>query len=341
MKRAKQNKVAPAPTVDFEVFNIMDDAPANVLDYLQCADNGIYFEPLVSYESLMQLTTTGVHHASALQAKANILKKTFEPSEYLSRKDFELFVMNYLTLGDGYLQITRNRLGGVLKLTSLLTMYTRMASDMKHYLYIRNRFGLNGLQYDTIKIADVVNVKQHDLRQQIYGLPEYLPAMHSIMLNNSATRFRRRYYDNGSHAGFILYCTDEKINEDDWNVLKSNMRQSRGRGNFKNVMLRSPGGSPNGKDGIKLIPISEVAAKDEFLNIKSVSAEDMLAAHRVPAILMGIVPQNAGGLGDPIKAAKVFYEHEIAPIQESFKSINEQLGIDVFKFKDYQLDTPT
>ena len=75
--------------------------------------------------------------------------------------------------------------------------------------------------------------------------------------------------------------------------------------------------------------------------IKSVSAEDMLAAHRVPAILMGIVPQNAGGLGDPIKAAKVFYEHEIAPIQESFKSINEQLGIDVFKFKDYQLDTPT
>ena len=43
MKRAKQNKVAPAPTVDFEVLNIMDDAPAKVLDYLQCADNGIYF----------------------------------------------------------------------------------------------------------------------------------------------------------------------------------------------------------------------------------------------------------------------------------------------------------
>ena len=43
----------------------------------------------------------------------------------------------------------------------------------------------------------------------------------------------------------------------------------------------------------------------------------------------------------PIKAATVFYEHEIAQIQESFKSINEQLGIEVFKFKDYQLVTPT
>ena len=335
MKRAKQNKVAPAPTVDFEVFNIMDDAPANVLDYLQCADNGIYFEPLISYESLMQLTTTGVHHASALQAKANILKKTFEPSEHLSRKDFELFVMNYLTLGDGYLQITRNRLGGVLKLTSLLTMYTRMASDMKHYLYIRNRFGVNGLQYDSIKLADVVNVKQHDLRQQIYGVPEYLPAMHSIMLNNSATRFRRRYYDNGSHAGFIFYATDAQINEDDWETLKQNMREAKGGGNFKNMYLRSVNGS---KDGIQLIPISEVAAKDEFLNIKSVSADDMLAIHRVPPKLMGIVPKSAGSLGDAITDANVFAVNEVQPIQRDMLAINDMFGLPVLEFEPYQIE---
>lgn len=36
------------------------------------------------------------------------------------------------------------------------------------------------------------------------------------------------------------------------------------------------------KDGIQIIPLSEVAAKDEFLNIKNVSRDDMMAAHRVP-----------------------------------------------------------
>ena len=57
--------------------------------------------------------------------------------------------------------------------------------------------------------------------------------------------------------------------------------------------------SPNGKkDGIQIIPLSEVAAKDEFLNIKNVSRDDMLAAHRVPPQLMGIIPTNTGGFGD-------------------------------------------
>ena len=323
--------------VDIEAFSFFDEGPAYLLDALECHHNGVYFEPLVAYESLMQLMHSGVHHASALQAKANILKETFVPTEYLSHKDFELFVMNYLVLADGYLQIVRNRMNDVIALRPLLTMYTRMAVDMQHYLYIRNRVDLRRLEYETLPMADVVNVKQQDLRQQIYGMPSYLPAMHSIMLNNSATKFRRRFYDNGSHAGFILYSTDANLSPEDWDKLKAQMAQSRNDGNFKNLYLRSPHGNA---DDLKLIPISEVAAKDEFLNIKGASAEDMMAIHRVPAILMGIVPRNAGGLGDPIKAAAVFFRNEIAPIQQSFLGINEQLGIEAFKFKPYTLDMP-
>jgi capsid portal protein len=47
-----------------------------------------------------------------------------------------------------------------------------------------------------------------DINQEVYGLPEYLGALHAAWLNESATLFRRRYYENGSHAGFILYMTD-------------------------------------------------------------------------------------------------------------------------------------
>lgn len=43
---------------------------------------------------------------------------------------------------------------------------------------------------------------------------------------------------------------------------------------------------------------SEVTSKDEFLNIKNVSRDDMLAAHRVLPQMMGIIPQNTGGFGD-------------------------------------------
>ncbi|MBB6244156.1 hypothetical protein [Rhodanobacter sp. MP1X3] len=41
--------------------------------------------------------------------------------------------------------------------------------------------------------------------------------------------------------------------------------ESKGPGNFRNLFLYAPGGK---KDGTQMIPISEVAAKDEFFNIK-------------------------------------------------------------------------
>jgi capsid portal protein len=113
------------------------------------------------------------------------------------------------------------------------------------------------------------------------------------------------------------------------------MRDAKGRGNFKNMYVRAPNGT---KDGIQLIPVSEVAAKDEFLNIKSVSADDMMAIHRVPPKLMGIVPKNAGSLGDGITDAKVFAVNEVQPIQRDMMAINEAFGMTVVDFEPYQIE---
>ncbi|MDR8916927.1 hypothetical protein FEP54_02211 [Burkholderia multivorans] len=95
--------------------------------------------------------------------------------------------------------------------------------------------------------------------------------------------------------------------------------------------------APKGKkDGIQLLPIGEVAAKDEFWNIKKVTVEDQLAAHRVPPQLMGIIPSNAGGFGDVHKAAEVFNELEIEPLKARLREVNDWLGIEVVRFRDFE-----
>ncbi|MDR8290807.1 phage portal protein, partial [Acinetobacter baumannii] len=76
-----------------------------------------------------------------------------------------------------------------------------------------------------------------------------------------------------------LYMTDSGIDDDDVEGLKQAMKDSRGPGNFRNLFLHAPGGK---KDGLQLIPISELAAKDEFLNIKNVTRDDVLASQRTP-----------------------------------------------------------
>ncbi|MNM66003.1 Phage portal protein [compost metagenome] len=90
---------------------------------------------------------------------------------------------------------------------------------------------------------------------------------------------------------------------------------------------------------IQILPVSDVAAKDEFFNIKSVTRDDQLAAHRVPPQLMGILPNNAGGFGAVEPAARVFARNELVPLQAQFMAINEWAGVEVVRFAPYDLAT--
>jgi capsid portal protein len=66
---------------------------------------------------------------------------------------------------------------------------------------------------------------------------------------------------------------------------------------------------------MQVIPVSEVAAKDEFNSIKNQTRDDVLASLRIPPQLMGIVPQNAGGFGSVREAGEVWFENELKPCQ--------------------------
>lgn len=172
---------------------------------------------------------------------------------------------------------------------------------------------------------------QPDVNQEIYGVPEYMSALQAALLNEAATLFRRKYYLNGAHAGYIMYASGE-IDVADTTALKEQMRMAKGPGNFRSLFFHSP----NGKESsIKIIPIAEAGAKDEFLGIKSASAADIMAAHRVPPQLMGIVPAQGSAFGNPIDAVKMFERNEIRPLCDVFLDINDQLGLPAVVFEEH------
>ena len=61
----------------------------------------------------------------------------------------------------------------------------------------------------------VFHLMEPDVNQELYGVPQYLSALQSAWLNEAATLFRRKYYKNGSHAGFVFYMTDAAANTQD------------------------------------------------------------------------------------------------------------------------------
>lgn len=132
-----------------------------------------------------------------------------------------------------------------------------------------------------------------------------------------------------------MYMPDAAQNQEDVNNIRQAMKSAKGPGNFRNLFMYSPNGK---KDGIQIIPLSEVAAKNEFLNIKNVSRDDMMAAHRVTPQMMGIMSSNVGGVGDVEKAANVFVRNELIPLQKRLEELNIWLGDTVITFRHYSLE---
>lgn len=311
-----------------EMFTFGEPEPVlssrDILDYIECWKNGKWYEPPLSLGGLAKCTRASVYLQSGLNFKRNMLSRAFVPHKLLSRQAFEQFAMDWLCFGNAYLEKRDNMLRQNLGLKPVLARYMRVGVEADRFFQVETFHDAHAFAKGSI-----CHVREADVNQEIYGLPEWLSAIQSALLNEASTLFRRKYYQNGSHAGFILYMTDAAQNEQDIANLREKMKQNKGPGNFRNIFMYAPNGK---KDGIQLIPISEVATKDDFASIKNISRDDLLAALRIPPQLMGIIPQNAAGFGSLQEAAKVWADNELAPLQARLSVVNEWVGEEVVRW---------
>src|SRR6187402_3544975 len=184
---------APEQQTGMQAFTFGEPEPidrASMLDYRYVYSSGRWYEPPVSLVGLANMVQIAPHHASALYLKRNLLVESFVPSSYLSTREFAAMTMDYLTFNNGYLQVQRSIVGNPLKLSRLPSLQTRVGMEAGQFWFCPE-----GRQETEYKSGDVVHLFDVDLKQEIYGVPEYLSALHAAQLNRSATLFRRKYYD--------------------------------------------------------------------------------------------------------------------------------------------------
>lgn len=299
-----------------------------IFDLFEVAHNGRWYEPPISLAGLGRAYRMAPHHQSAILLKRNLLTASFVPSAVFPKAEFARWALDWLIMGNAYLERVRSLGGRTAALRCSLAAYTRVGRKEGQFFWApRNCAFGDAVEYP---VGAIHHLAEPDPMQEIYGMPEYLSALQSGLLNEAATLFRRKYYRNGSHAGYILYVGDESLSDADSKAIRDAMREAKGPGNFRNFFLHLPKGKEN---SVKIIPIATVGANDEFLNIKAVTAEDLLAAHRVPPQLIGVVPKNTAGFGNVKDAAAMFYEMEIVPIQERMRELNDWAAAEVLRFE--------
>ncbi|WP_312244439.1 phage portal protein [Stutzerimonas nitrititolerans] len=277
------------------------------------------YKPPVSRVGLAKLLRANAHHGAIPKFKRNMLLREFIPSAGCSTRTMGRAGLDFMVFGEAYFLRQSNLLGQVLELDHLPAINMRIKVDGGYVMLQPNG---QEIEFDQDEIEHVMD---YDVEQDIYGVPDYLGGMQALLLNEAATLFRRRYYSNGAHAGYIFYTNDPDLTEEDESELRAQISASKGVGNFRSMFVNIPGGT---EKAIQIIPVGDFQAKDELEKVKNITRNDVIAAWRMNPALAGIIPENSAGFGDIEKIDRVYTANEIRPICQLFDQVNDLLRAD-------------
>lgn len=294
-----------------------------ITDYLGLFfdDNSEIYTPPVHQAGLIKATKANAHHGSCIGFKRNMLVSRYIPSPVMPLMQLHAAALDFEILGQCYFKKYFNRLGQITRMEHLPAVNMRRGQDKDG----ESRYCL--LQRNGERVwfepGEVLHVMEYDPLQQYYGLPQYMGGLQSALLSEDATLFRRRYYKNGSHMGYIFYTNDPDLDPETEKKLKRQIKDGKGVGNFRSLFINIPNGA---EKAVQIIPVGDISQKDEFERIKRISADEVLVAHRMQPSLAGVKPDNTGGFGDIEKISKVYLQNEIGPKAMVFmEAINQHL----------------
>lgn len=315
----KQRKTPKKTSMAFKLGDIESVLTTSPADYLGVfLGAGDYYEPPVSLIGLGKILRANGYHCTIPPFRRNRLLQYYKSNDVLSDRDLGAASIDYDVFGNCYFQKIYNAFNHVIGYRHLPAINMRKAKGQDVYCQLQK----NGKPTIFFEPGEVVHFLEYDVNQQIYGVPQYFGGINSVLLSEDATLFRRKYYVNGAHMGYILYTSDPSMSPDDEELLKSQVKASKGVGNFRSLYLNIPNGK---KDSVQLIPVGDIATKDEFERIKNISRAEILAMWRIQAALAGVMPENSGGFGDIEKIARVYFEYETVPMQDVFLQLNTEL----------------
>ncbi|MFJ2388788.1 phage portal protein [Pseudomonas koreensis] len=273
----------------------------------------------MSRAGLAKLLRANAHHGAIPKFKRNLLLREFIASAGCSTETMGRAGLDYMVFGEAYFYNDTNAFGQVLELQHLPAINMRVKVDGGYVMLLPDN---KEMEFEAHEISHVLD---YDVEQNIYGIPDYLGGLQALLLNEAATLFRRRYYSNGAHAGYIFYTNDPDLTEEDEDELRAQISASKGVGNFRSMFVNIPNGKEN---AIQIIPVGDFQAKDELEKVKNITRNDVIAAWRMNPALAGIIPENTGGFGDIEKIDRVYTSNEIRPICQLFNQLNDRLRED-------------
>lgn len=251
------------------------------------------------------------------------------------------------TVGNGYLEITRNSMGEVDGFYHVPATTVRIRPDRRGFLQIRDgrkrRFRALGVapsvDPETGEVPnEILHFRKYTPQSTYYGVPDILPAVSAVAGDRAAAEYNVSFFEHNAVPRMAVVVEGGQISKELLRQIRRFMESEIKGQAHKTLVLEVPGEDTK----LRLERLSQTNGEDAaFLDYRRANRDEILMVHRVPPSKITIV-ENAN-LANSVDQDKTFREQVVRPEQRRIeyqlnRMIREQVGIESWEFRFREMD---
>ena len=257
--------------------------------------------------------------------KGPVVDIFYNPNPLLSYTDlFELTTIHLEIFGEAYWEIVKDELGIPIALYPLRPDRIKLIPDPKRYIsgYI---YSVNGEEI-RLDVNDVVHFRYHSPLNEFEALAPLKALIAPAILDLYAVAYNQRFFKHGTKIPGIL-TIDSSITEEEFDRIKNKIMQFYSGVESAHKLLVLTG-------DVKYQEVGTRPKDFEFLSLRKMTREEILAVLGVPPALVGIF-EYANYANSEVQR-RMFWENTVIPIVRKIsEAINHQL---MPLFGDYEVE---
>mgnify|MGYP000229420842 CR=1 FL=1 len=248
---------------------------------------------------LLQSTVMGTYHARSLAFKrlASIgngydTERRDAVRATLSDFDLSAFAADFFLFGNGYLERETNVPGRTVRLHHVRanSLWKKANGGWVQKVVPPEK---DKIEFREIPQSKIAHLREYSPFSDHYGVPAWLAALLPVALAWASNDFKRKFYENGAHAGLAILLTGiQGLSSTQVKEIEEKIKGTKGPGNFKTLFLALK--NPDAKLEVKGVA-KESPVRDDYPEIQKSSREQVITAHGIPPRLMSIILDAKGG----------------------------------------------
>jgi HK97 family phage portal protein len=167
------------------------------------------------------------------------------------------------------------------------------------------------LPFGSGDLNEILHIRKKNIFSNFYGVPEWLPALESLRLDQNIKLFNSSFFKNSAKPDYAVILEGADFSPEAEKKIKDALKQTKGVENAHRTLIL---GVPFEDAKLRIEKIEQNMKDWDFEKITKASREEIIAAHGVPPRLLGIVTAGQpGGGGEMEGQLKTFYKTIIQP----------------------------